>query len=115
MVLTTKQAEVMKLLLNAGENGVTFRELNKLRGKTGTPAVPAMTSVSKLRRDTGYYFTDEIAREVKAVAGVTEEGVPITMPPAAVPIRISGSPGNSAALARRMPISASLTGSRGQA
>jgi penicillin-binding protein 1A len=45
---------------------------NKLHGKTGVPALPAMTSVQRLRRDTGYYFTDEIAREVKAVAGVTE-------------------------------------------
>jgi hypothetical protein len=41
MVLTTKQAEVMKLLLNAGENGVTFRELNKLRGKTNSRQICA--------------------------------------------------------------------------
>jgi penicillin-binding protein 1A len=45
---------------------------NKLHGKTGVPALPAMTSFQRLRRDSGYYFTDEIAREVKAVAGVTE-------------------------------------------
>jgi 1A family penicillin-binding protein len=54
------------------DGALTEAQHNKLRGKTGTPAVPAMTSVSKLRRDTGYYFTDEIAREVKAVAGITE-------------------------------------------
>jgi penicillin-binding protein 1A len=45
---------------------------DKLGARSGLPALPAMTSVQHLRRDTGYYFTDEVAREIKAVAGVTE-------------------------------------------
>ncbi|MBO0751388.1 MAG: transglycosylase domain-containing protein [Bradyrhizobiaceae bacterium] len=47
-------------------------QANRLRGKSGVPALPAMTPVQHLRRDSGYYFTGEVAREVKAVAGVTE-------------------------------------------
>jgi penicillin-binding protein 1A len=47
-------------------------QVNKLRGKSGQPALPAMTPFQRTRRDSGYYFTDEVAREVKAVAGVTE-------------------------------------------
>jgi membrane carboxypeptidase/penicillin-binding protein len=47
-------------------------QMNKLRGKAGVPELPPMRPMQRLRRDTGYYFTDEIAREVKAVAGLTE-------------------------------------------
>jgi membrane carboxypeptidase/penicillin-binding protein len=47
-------------------------QANKLRGRSGPPALPAMTPVQRTRRDSGYYFTGEVAREVKAVAGVTE-------------------------------------------
>ena len=47
-------------------------QMNKLRGKAGVPELPPMRSMQRVRRDTGYYFTDEIAREVKAVAGLTE-------------------------------------------
>jgi penicillin-binding protein 1A len=55
------------------EDGMlTEAQAGKLRGKTGAPALPAMTPVQRLRRDSGYYFTGEVAREVKAVAGVTE-------------------------------------------
>lgn len=47
-------------------------QMSKLRGKAGVPELPPMRPVQRLRRDTGYYFTDEIAREVKAVAGLAE-------------------------------------------
>jgi membrane carboxypeptidase/penicillin-binding protein len=55
------------------EDGMlTETQAGKLRGKTGGPVLPAMTPFQRLRRDSGYYFTGEVAREVKAVAGVTE-------------------------------------------
>ncbi len=55
------------------EDGMlTEAQANRLRGKSGTPALPAMVPVLRTRRDTGYYFTGEVAREARAVAGVTE-------------------------------------------
>jgi penicillin-binding protein 1A len=47
-------------------------QVNRLHGKPGPPALPAMVPIQRTRRDSGYYFTGEVAREVKAVAGVTE-------------------------------------------
>jgi hypothetical protein len=50
-----------------------------------------------------------------AVAGEPLDWVPITTPPAEDAIRINGSPGKLEALARRIPISESFTGSCGHA
>lgn len=45
-------------------------QATRIRGKAAVPPLPAMTPRSHQRRDTGYYFTGEVAREVKAVAGI---------------------------------------------
>jgi penicillin-binding protein 1A len=67
------QGRLAYVLDRLQEDGmVTEAQAGKLRGKTGTPALPAMTPLQRTRRDSGYYFTGEVAREVKAVAGVTE-------------------------------------------
>jgi 1A family penicillin-binding protein len=67
------QARLAYVLDRMQEDGMLSEaQVNKLRGKSGPPALPAMTPVQRTRRDSGYYFTGEIAREVKAVAGVTE-------------------------------------------
>jgi penicillin-binding protein 1A len=67
------QGRLAYVLDRMQEDGMLSEAQNsKLHGKTGVPALPPMTALQQLRRDTGYYFTDEIAREVKAVAGVTE-------------------------------------------
>jgi membrane carboxypeptidase/penicillin-binding protein len=36
----------------------------------GLPALPALVAYERPRRDTGYYFIDQVAREAKAVAGI---------------------------------------------
>jgi 1A family penicillin-binding protein len=67
------QGRLAYVLDRMQEDGMlTEAQATKLRGKAGSPALPAMTPFQRLRRDSGYYFTGEVAREVKAVAGVTE-------------------------------------------
>jgi penicillin-binding protein 1A len=66
----SRLAYVLDRMLDDGM--LSDAQVGRLRGKSGQPPLPPMTPVFRLRRDTGYYFTDEIAREVKAVAGVTE-------------------------------------------
>jgi membrane carboxypeptidase/penicillin-binding protein len=69
------QGRLAYVLDRMQDDGMVSEALaTKLRGKTGTPALPAMTPVQRLRRDSGYYFTGEVAREAKAVAGVTDSG-----------------------------------------
>jgi 1A family penicillin-binding protein len=67
------QARLAYVLERMQEDGMlTEAQVNKLRGRPGQPALPVMTAFQRLRRDSGYYFTGEVAREAKAVAGVTE-------------------------------------------
>jgi penicillin-binding protein 1A len=67
------QGRLAYVLDRMQEDGMlTEAQAGRLRGKSGTPALPAMTPIQHLRRDTGYYFTGEVTREVKAVAGITD-------------------------------------------
>ena len=52
-------------MLSAAEN-------SKLRGRPGSPPLPAMAPGQRPRRDIGFHFVDEVAREAKSVAGLNE-------------------------------------------
>ena len=52
-------------MLGAAEN-------DRLRGRPGLPPLPAMAPSQKPRRDIGFHFMDEVAREVKSEAGINE-------------------------------------------
>jgi penicillin-binding protein 1A len=52
-------------MLGAAEN-------DRLHGRPGLPLLPAMALNQRPRRDIGFHFVDEVSREVKSVAGVTE-------------------------------------------
>ncbi len=47
-------------------------ENSKLRGRPGLPPLPAMASSQRPRRDIGFHFVDEVAREARLVAGINE-------------------------------------------
>jgi penicillin-binding protein 1A len=52
-------------MLSAAEN-------SKLRGRPGGPPLPRMVPGQRPRRDIGFHFVDEVAREAKSVAGISE-------------------------------------------
>ncbi len=52
-------------MLSAAEN-------DRLHRRPGLPPLPAMALNQRPRRDIGFHFVDEVAREVKSVAGITE-------------------------------------------
>src|SRR5262249_14831073 len=51
---------------------LTAAENAKLRGRTGLPPLPPIALNQRSRRDIGFYFIDEVAREVKSLAGINE-------------------------------------------
>jgi penicillin-binding protein 1A len=53
---------------------LTAAEASRLNGRPGGPPLPAMSTApaQRPRRDIGFHFVDEVAREVKSVAGITD-------------------------------------------
>jgi penicillin-binding protein 1A len=60
------QERLAYVLSRLREDGVADAELPA----KGLPALPAFVAYEKPRRDIGFYFTDQVAREAKAAAGI---------------------------------------------
>src|SRR5260221_1580134 len=54
------------------EGMLSAAETDRLHRRRGLPPLPAMALSQRPRRDIGFHFVDEVSREVKSVAGVTE-------------------------------------------
>src|SRR6188472_3565864 len=59
------QERLAYVLSRLHEDGVTREPLGR-----GLPALPAMVAFERPRRDIGFHFVDQVAREAKALAGI---------------------------------------------
>jgi penicillin-binding protein 1A len=59
-------AYVLEQMRESGMLGAAARD----EEPRGLPALPAMTKFERPRRDTGFHFIDQVAREAKSVAGI---------------------------------------------
>jgi penicillin-binding protein 1A len=67
------QARLAYVLARMQEDGmVSAAESSKLHGRPGLPPLPAVAPSQRPRRDIGFHFLDEVAREAKAVAGIND-------------------------------------------
>jgi membrane peptidoglycan carboxypeptidase len=60
------QERLAYVLSRLQEDGVIAAE----QSGRGLPALPALVPYERPRRDTGFHFVDQVAREAKAVAGI---------------------------------------------
>ncbi|HKD28082.1 MAG TPA: PBP1A family penicillin-binding protein [Xanthobacteraceae bacterium] len=67
------QGRLAYVLGRMQEDGMlSAAESSRLRGRPGLPPLPAIASNQRPRRDIGFYFMDEVVREVKSVASINE-------------------------------------------
>jgi len=67
------QGRLAYVLSRMQEDGMlSAAETSRLRGRPGLPPLPAIASNQRPRRDIGFYFMDEVAREVKSAATINE-------------------------------------------
>ena len=67
------QGRLAYVLSRLQEDGMlSAAETSRLRGRPGLPPLPAIASNQRPRRDIGFYFMDEVAREAKSAATINE-------------------------------------------
>src|SRR5262249_9404279 len=65
------QGRLSYVLARMQEDGMSSARQNEdRRSGTGLPSLPAMIPYERPRRDIGFHFIDEVAREVKSIAGI---------------------------------------------
>jgi penicillin-binding protein 1A len=72
---TRAQSRFAYVLGRMQEDGMlSAAESSKLHGRQGLPPLPvmAMAPAQRPRRDIGFHFVDEVAREAKSVAGISD-------------------------------------------